>query len=95
MNQAEKAEAIRQTHEAWARRRLGGRRRYIWSRGVLQFGGVMWLCACVGSLLAGRFQLVAALGGAIIFAVGGYIWGLFKWNGNEAAYKAGRAELID
>jgi hypothetical protein len=90
-----KAEAIRQSHQQWGRTRLRGRRRYVWSRGVLRWGGLMTLGLCLGGLVAHRFQLLAVLAAGIICAVGGYFIGVNKWNNNEVAYKAGRDELLD
>jgi hypothetical protein len=90
-----KAEAIRRSHQKWGQTRLRGRGRYIWSRGVFMWGGLMAFSFCLGQLVAGRSHPLGVLATVAMCAVSGYFIGVIKWKHNEAAYLTGWEEEIE
>jgi hypothetical protein len=92
--EAAKAEAISQSHRRWERVRARGRRRYIWTRGVLGWGGLMTLGFCLGNWLNDGFDFAPAAATTGLCAAGGYFMGVVKWKHNEEAYLTGKNEEI-
>lgn len=89
-----KAEAIRRSHRRWEEIRGKGRRRYIWTRGVLGWGGLMAFGFCLGQFFFSRFPPAEAAVTIALCAAGGYLMGVVKWKHNEEAYLSGKDEEI-
>ena len=72
-----------QAHLAWARIRARGKWRFVLVRGVLLWGGLMFLT--MGVLIpwlthsAPEFTPRGFLVGAIVFPLGGLAWGMLVW----------------
>ena len=82
--------------DTWERARAMGRSRFIWSHGVLRWGGFMFFFSLAvfqyrqfGSpwSLEGNFLLRLLLGGSI-WAYVGYLYGRSLWHRNERDYAA-------
>ena len=82
--------------EGWARLRALGRSRFIWSYGVLRWGGFM-CCFSLAVFQYRQFGSPWSLDGNAPFRVGlaamvwayvGYLYGRSVWNRNERDYAA-------
>jgi hypothetical protein len=78
----------------WERTRARGKRHFIWTHGVLQWGGFMFVFSTVffqhqvfGDVFSTRgnlpFRLVL---GALVWTFVGYLYGRSKWQRNEQEY---------
>ena len=91
-NQARRSQQLKQ----WEKTRAQGMKRFIWTYGVLQWGGFMFFFSFAvfqhrhyGDLLSTEgnlpFRLVLALS---VWAYVGYLYGRSVWRKNEQEYLA-------
>jgi hypothetical protein len=74
----------------WERIRERGKLRFVLTRGVLGWGGLMFVfMSGIGIFLHhGRFylSLPGVAFGLLIWGTGGYLFGLWMWNWNEGQF---------
>ena len=81
----------------WGKTRHKGRRRFIWVRGVLGFGGtltILWLFSAVIAAGSRRgindqqaYDLIVNTGTLIVLSLAGsYFWGTWVWKKSERQY---------
>ena len=81
-------------HE-WRKTRAGGKNRFIWTHGVLQWGGFMFCFSLgvfqhshYGSLFSTEGNLPFRLGLAlVVWVFVGYLYGQSRWRRNEQEYR--------
>jgi len=93
---------MRNTHKTWTPQRLAeceqtrarGKRHFVWTHGVLQWGGFMFVFSTVvyqhqvfGDIFSTQgnlpFRLIL---GALVWTFVGYLYGRSKWQHNEQEY---------
>jgi len=72
----------------WEKNRSKGRTHFVWFRGVLGWGLPMFVIMTAFNLRRAPSSLTLTLiVNAIIWPIGGYIWGAWMWAASEKAYK--------
>jgi len=71
--------------QAWEQMRLQGKRSYLLRRGMVRWGGFMFLFSNCMDLLAhhNRLDWSHVVVGAIVWPLTGYVWALAMWIMNE------------
>ena len=81
--------------EGWAQTRNIGRKKYIWTRGVLAMGAPLFVGWLIYSLFIENHNFYAFLGGLIIALPGtiliGYRYGSSRWKANEEQFASSDA----
>ena len=76
----------------WERTRAMGRTRFVLVRGVLGYGGFMFVVMSVFYILHDGFSY--SLGAAplllVIWSIAGTLWGFWTWSANERAWRRER-----
>jgi hypothetical protein len=78
-------------YEAWQRIRAKGRTHFIVTRGVLFFGGIMFVSMTAHNLIANKQEsaiehILYALMSLVIWPAAGYSWGVVMWKRFEPKY---------
>jgi hypothetical protein len=83
-----RAALLDKQRKAWERKRRDGRRSFIFRRGVLKWGGTMFVLTACGHVMLGHqplgwLQDVSLLIACLLL---GYVWGFFSWFLNEKRF---------
>jgi hypothetical protein len=81
--------------EHWRKTRVGGKQRFIWTHGVVQWGGFMFFFSLgvfqhshYGDVFSTEgnlpFRLILAL---LVWVFVGYLYGQSRWRRNEQEYQ--------
>jgi len=82
--------------EKWLTTRIRGKSHFVWVRGVLAYGGIMFVFFTIFQhIMASKYEGVNVadasisiiLINAVIWTVGGYMWGTGAWNLSERKFK--------
>jgi len=85
-----KSEIAEKQRQSWLKMRQGGRFHFVFYRGVLMWGGTMFVVfvAATAFLLRHDLQRLPALVAlnALIWIIGGFVWGTWVWIGCEKRF---------
>jgi len=81
---------LEKQRQSWLKMRKGGKLAFVLYRGVILWGGTMFLIfGCMNAYVSRHnFERLWAMLGinAVIWFVGGLVWGLWVWNGCERRF---------
>ena len=83
-----KAAMINRQHKKWEKKRRRGKRSYILRRGVLKWGGIVFVLTTFTNALTchGKMDWWLELSLLIACPFAGYLWAWGTWNINERRY---------